>query len=352
MPILALNAKQKRGIASRLSYHVSSRAGVSRTIGIAIVAVALIMGGVAIFFAQTTAQAGAASSASTSNSKTQAAAFPPQVVVVRPLISVQQTTATSGPRVTATPNIGTVGSNVTINGAGFTPNSQVPVSWSSRQGNNLNGFKIVNLPLRSVTAKADGSFSFNMKVPYDLEGAHFVSVANLTRNSNATFYVERSASISSSSGPEGSTIVIKMTGVGWSYITNIAVLDWDNGYVGYGCGFNSQGNVTMTLRAAGAPGVHTIDLYPSIWLGPQSPATPAIFRYPIMTPYDHPGPSPSFHFSYVITSAAQSQGLGGALTSASPSLVAALSITLGCLYLALEFSGRFRSEVRVPFRRS
>ncbi len=301
-----------------------SRRGIARTVELVLIIAALVLAGVTVYFVY----APSPNAGQTS--------YAPQVVVVRPQISVPQTAATTGPRISVAPNLATVGAIVNVTGSGFAPNTQLPISWSSRQGNNLNGFKVVNHALRNVTTDSGGSFSFGMKVPHDLEGAHFISASNLTPNSNATLYIERSATISSASGPEGSKIVIKMTGVGWDYITNIAVVDYDNSYVGYGCGFNSQGNVTMTLYAAGSPGIHTIDIYPSIWLGPQSPATIAIYRYALLTPQDHPELSPSFHFSYLITqsangSATQSQGLGGELTS--PLAMSLGSMTLAGLFL-------------------
>ena len=37
--------------------------------------------------------------------------------------------------------------------------------------------------------------------------------------------------------------------------------------MGYACGFNSQGDITLNLVASGAPGTHLIDLYPMLFLG-------------------------------------------------------------------------------------
>jgi len=76
-----------------------------------------------------------------------------------------------------------------------------------------------------------------------------------------------------------------------------------NGYVGYGCGFNSGGNVTFTLVAVGAPGIHTIDVYPSVWWGPSNFASQQVveYRYPLLTPQDHPELMPSFHFTFLVT---------------------------------------------------
>lgn len=109
--------------------------------------------------------------------------------------------------------------------------------------------------------------------------------------------------MSATSGPVGTKIVITIVGVGWDFNTNIATLDYDNVYAGYGCGFSSSGNVTFTITATGAPGIHDIDIFPSVWWGPQNFANQLAieYRYPLLTPQDHPELMPSFHFTFLVT---------------------------------------------------
>lgn len=237
------------------------------------------------------------------SSTSPSTAYTPQSSVVRPTIIVPLKSVSTGPRITITPSIVSVGSTITVNGAGFSPNALLPITWSTRQGSNIQGYQLVDLPLRNVTAGADGTFSFSMKVPYDLGGLHFISAGNLTRNSNGTLFLQRTASISATQGPAGTQVVVTMIGVGWDYNTNIATFDYDNSYIGYACGFNSQGNVTITIVASGAPGLHTIDIYPAVWWGTSTPAAglTAEYRYPLLTPQDHPELMPSFHFTFMVT---------------------------------------------------
>jgi hypothetical protein len=96
--------------------------------------------------------------------------------------------------------------------------------------------------------------------------------------------------------------VVTLTGVGWDYNTNIITVDYDNSYIGYACGFNSQGNVTVTVIASGPPGLHTIDIYPAIWWGTSTPSAQltAEYRYPLLTPQDHPELMPAFHFTFFV----------------------------------------------------
>jgi hypothetical protein len=259
----------------------------------ALVAAAVVVAGAAVYLAFAPTPA------------VQSASFTPQTAVVRPTIQVPQSTPGSGPRITVTPNAAYVGQTVTVAGTGFAPSSQVPLSWSTRKGSNLLGYKLIYEPLRNVSTNSGGSFSFSMKTPADLGGLHFITSGNLTTHSNGTLLLERTASINATEGPAGTVVAVTMTGVGWTFNTNIAAIDYDNSYLGYGCGFNSGGNVTFYLTVSGAPGVHTIDLYPSIWWGTSNYYNQSVveYRYPLLDPQDHPQSMPSFHFTFLVTAA-------------------------------------------------
>ncbi len=229
--------------------------------------------------------------------------FTPQATAIRPQVILPQVTANSGERMTVTPNVAPVGALVNVTGLGFPPNTIAPLRWATHIGSHVVGFTSVTESLRNVTTNAEGSFSFTMKVPYDLGGLHNITALGVAPNGNATLYIERSATISATEGPEGSTVNVTMTGLGWTYQDNIAAVDYDNSFMGYVCGFNTNGNITLHLVVTGAPGYHTIDLYPSNYLGPTLPndSSIAIFREPILTPYDGPSQVPEFHFSFLIT---------------------------------------------------
>jgi len=303
----------------------AERRAISRFLVIVLVLVLVAVAGVGFYATtgqHTTTQSSTSSSTSTSSASstsqtttTPSTVFVPAATVVRPHISVPQNNATTGPRISITPVIASVGDNVTVNGLGFAPGAQLPLTWSTRQGSNLLGYKVVNKPLRNVTATAAGAFSFTMKVPPDLGGLHFVAAGNQTARSNGTLFIQRSATLSATQGPQGTQIQVIMHGVGWDFNTNIVAVDYDNSYIGYACGFNSGGNVTVTIVASGAPGIHTIDVYPSIWWGPSNFASQQIveYRYPLLTPQDHPELMPSFHFTFLMTegsNATQTKGTG------------------------------------------
>ena len=89
--------------------------------------------------------------------------------------------------------------------------------------------------------------------------------------------------------------------MGWTETANIYTLVYDNAYIGYACGFNSQGDVTVYLPATGEPGWHFIDLYPGIYKGEDMQMTND-FRIPQLTYQDHPGEKlPAFHFAFHVT---------------------------------------------------
>jgi hypothetical protein len=324
-PLVAFrNDKNKRSVLSR---------GVGKLVIIIVVAGLLIAGSAILLIYANQSTGG-------SNSSKTVANYVPQVVVVRPQITVPTSNATSGPRISVNPNLATVGTIVNVTGSGFAPNSPLPVSWSTflktgTYSTNLTGYSSVVGPLRNVTSNAAGSFSFDMKVPVDLEGDHFISVANQTPNSYATLYIERNATITPSEGPEGTPIIIQLVGTGWDWNTNIVAIDYDNAFVGYACGFNSEGNITVTIPAAGSPGIHTVDLYPSIYLGPPPPSAIPVYRYPLVTPYDHPEKVPSFHFSFLITSGNQTTSNGSAMGSFSVIAPALGFASIGLVSLSL-----------------
>ena len=112
-------------------------------------------------------------------------------------------------------------------------------------------------------------------------------------------------SISPASGPVGTPVTIHLKGVGWTEYDNIYVATYDNAYMGYACGFNSQGDVVINFTATGAPGVHIIDLYPGIYQGP--PTEPQLlYRQPQLTyADDHPGNKiPALRFTFEVTTEA------------------------------------------------
>jgi hypothetical protein len=100
----------------------------------------------------------------------------------------------------------------------------------------------------------------------------------------------------------GETFDVRLKGVGWTEYDNILIVTYDNAYLGYACGFSSQGDVLVTLTATGAPGTHLIDFYPGIFKGPDT-LPQQLYRLPQLTYRDdHPGNRiPAIRVAIVVT---------------------------------------------------
>jgi hypothetical protein len=230
---------------------------------------------------------------------------------VAPSVSLGQ--AHSGPLLSVDPSSGTVGTMLTMSGLGFKPGEDLNLTWTSVTGAYISPTGFMNTSIRISPSKADssGHFEARFKVPYDVGGFHTIRAQGSTGSvANSTFFVVRSAEISPTSGPPGTTITIHIYGVGWKSWENIVAVDYDNGYTGYACALGSQpGNITILLTALGSPRLHTIDLYPSIFRGPLTinyrslgGTEPDVYRLPLLAPYELPTAVPIFHFEFIITS--------------------------------------------------
>lgn len=201
---------------------------------------------------------------------------------------------------------GTIDTRVDLKGTGFTSGQKVDLLWSRVKGSRVSGqgWEEEFMPLSTVSAGPDGAIDYNFTTPDDLGGQHNIEArVNGEKVANTAFEIRPSAlPIQPASGPAGTNIVLHLKGVGWTETANIYTLVYDNAYLGYACGFNSQGDVTINLPAAGDIGWHFIDLYPAIYKGKDMDQTND-FRLPQLTyKDDHPGERlPAFHFAFQVT---------------------------------------------------
>ncbi len=199
---------------------------------------------------------------------------------------------------------------VTVSGKGFTPGKTYQLGWSTVTGNRVAGAGWEERTKNIADAKADaeGGVAFAFTVPDDLGGTHRLTVQDGDKKRTGTFWIVTTAyPLKTETVRQGETLTLHLKGVGWTETSNIYHVVYDDNYVGYACGFNSQGDVTVDLPATGAPGWHFIDLYPGIYKGQE--VRPNNFRIPQLTyAADHPGEDvPAFHFAiHVIENAPQS----------------------------------------------
>jgi hypothetical protein len=211
----------------------------------------------------------------------------------------------TGATLTVTPTQGPVGTPIKLAGNGFKAGAPLQLVWETYVGSRVSGegFTPKESIVGEIKAGSDGRVESSFTIPDDLGGLHTLTLKNGDEAvARAHFAIETSiVEMTPTSGPAGTRVSIHLKGVGWTEYDNIYAVTYDNAYMGYACGFNSQGDVVINFAAAGAPGVHVIDLYPGIYQGP--PTEPQQFyRLPQLTyADDHPGNKiPALHFTFEV----------------------------------------------------
>ena len=212
--------------------------------------------------------------------------------------------------------------------------------WSTVVGNRVNCptstcWAFSSIPLGTATV-LNGASSTDVTIPDNLGGWHVIQMmkGNVIE-AQTPFYVQESimpfydnngkqnglgiATFDPSTAPDviakgqagvpqtsfkaGEDFTISIKGVGWTQLDNTLAVTYDNSYIGYGCGFNSNGYMVVRLKATGAPGTHIIDMHPLLYTNQPSFANTPYGMLPVLSSdRDFPGLAlgyevPSFHFS-------------------------------------------------------
>jgi hypothetical protein len=212
----------------------------------------------------------------------------------------------AGSKLALTPTQGPVASRAMLRGEGFPHDAQLRVVWETSTGSRVtdSGFAPRENMIGQVKSGSDGRIEWPVTIPDDLGGLHALSLRSGDALLARTFFVIETSIVSftPAAGPPGTPVTIHLKGVGWTEYDNIYAATYDNSYMGYACGFNSQGDVVINFTAAGEPGEHLIDLYPGIYQGP--PGEPQqLYRLPQLTyADDHPGNKiPALRFTFDVT---------------------------------------------------
>ncbi len=209
----------------------------------------------------------------------------------------------AAPALTVSPTEGPIQTNAVLTGSGFEPGANLAIDWQTMVGNRVSGtgFAEVSWPLANVTTDASGNLHYEFKVPNDLGGPphHLLASQGDTQLASVDFTIVRTAKITPSAGPLGTIIELHMTGGGWTQYDNIVAVTYDNAYIGYMCSFNTQGNMTTWFPASGGLGLHTIDVWPALYLGPDTGIMP--WKLPHLSQGDQPWQPPMFHFEFTVT---------------------------------------------------
>lgn len=211
----------------------------------------------------------------------------------------------TGEKLTITPTQGPVGSHAVLRGEGFPKNTSIQLMWQTYVGSRVSGlgFEPQEKSIGQIPVGSDGRFQWGVTIPEDLGGLHGVALRYGDNVVGRAFFVIQTSivSITPKSGPVGTPVTIHLKGVGWTEYDNIYTATYDNAYMGYVCGFNSQGDVVFHFAATGEPGPHIIDMYPGIYQGPASEPQ-QLYRTPQLTyADDHPGDKiPALHFTFEV----------------------------------------------------
>jgi hypothetical protein len=185
----------------------------------------------------------------------------------RTTLSVMAATASGS----LTPATGAIHSRTTLHASGLPANTEVGVFFVTARGNRMtpSGWNLDTIELSKATTKPDGSLKAVLQIPDDLGGWHVVKAVGRDRVLlEVPYYVEQSlVSVSPKRVKTGETFTVQIKGGGWTELDNTLAVSYDNAVMGYACGFNSNGDITVNLVATGHPGTHLIDLYPAIYKG-------------------------------------------------------------------------------------
>jgi len=183
---------------------------------------------------------------------------------------------------------GVILSKTTIIATGLTPNAPVDLVWSTVVGNRVNCtgtcWSFVPVPMGRATAAADGSLSAGITIPDGLGGWHVVQLVQAGKvMAQVPYFVKRSFVKAPKVVKAGEPFIVELKGVGWTQLDNTVAVTYDNAYIGYACGFNSNGYVRIQLFATGKPGIHLIDLYPLLYTQQPAYAYPQLGMVPLLS---------------------------------------------------------------------
>jgi hypothetical protein len=214
---------------------------------------------------------------------------------------------------------GPVLTKTTFNATGLTSTGVHQLVWASVVGNRVNCtgtcWAYNSIPLATVDVTGS-TISQAITIPDHLGGWHVIQLKQGDKiQAQTSFYVQESmvkfldkngkvvtegiakADTSGSAAAiakggagtptykfkAGETITISMRGIGWTQLDNTRAVTYDNNYIGYGCGFNSNGFMVIHITATGKPGFHTIDLRPLLYTQQPSFANTPYGMVPILS---------------------------------------------------------------------
>ena len=115
--------------------------------------------------------------------------------------------------------------------------------------------------LGTVAVDADGRLAARFVVPEDYGGVHEVlALLDGATVAQGAINVTQTFELTPASGPVGTAIELKVTGLGWRTMESTWVVNWDNRELGFVTAAGTRGSAVARFRAAGPHGDHTVKL--------------------------------------------------------------------------------------------
>lgn len=114
---------------------------------------------------------------------------------------------------------------------------------------------------------ASGRLAASLTVPEDYGGVHeLFALIDGTRVAQGAINVTQTFAMTPESGPVGTPIELKVTGLGWRTMESTWVVNWDNQELGFVSAAGTRGSAVARFRATGPAGDHMVKLYTG-WQG-------------------------------------------------------------------------------------
>ena len=108
---------------------------------------------------------------------------------------------------------------------------------------------------------ANGRLDARFTIPEDYGGMHEVlALVDGKTVAQKGLEVTQSFEMTPASGPVGTPIELKVTGLGYRLMDSVWVVNWDNSLVGFVSAASSKGSAVARLRAAGPSGEHVVNV--------------------------------------------------------------------------------------------
>ena len=169
-----------------------------------------------------------------------------------------------------------VGTAARATASGLPPGQHVDLSWGSVTGGwviedyyHFRGKKYseTTTSLGQFPVDSSGRLDARFVIPEDYGGVHEV-IARIDGKAVAqnAVNVMQTFALTPTSGPVGTPIELKVTGLGWRTMESTWVVNWDNQELGFVSAASTRGSSVARFRATGPAGDHIVKMYTG-WQG-------------------------------------------------------------------------------------